>query len=176
MFIALAFTLILSNNTNAQPTKEDSIWRPFRYFVGNWRGKGGGQAGDGKYERSYRVVLSGKFLEARNTAVYPPTEKNPKGETHEDVGYISYDKLRHTFVLRQFHVEGFVNQFAMDSISQDGMRITFTSESIENIPAGWKARETYDILSEDWFRETFELAPSGKEFEVYTIVMLERVK
>jgi hypothetical protein len=46
--------------------------------------------------------------------------------------------------------------------------IVFVTESIENIPAGWRAKETYQILGPDEFVETFELAVSGKEFELYT--------
>jgi hypothetical protein len=112
----------------------------------------------------------------KNKSTYEPQEKNPKGEVHEDIGYISYDRMRKKFVLRQFHVEGFVNQFALDSISSDGKTIVFLSEAIENIPAGWRAKETYHIASENEFTETFELAPLGKEFEVYSKVTLKRVK
>jgi len=50
----------------------------------------------------------------------------------------------------------------------DGKTIVFTSESIENIPAGYRARETYKILSPDEFIEVFETAEPGKEFEVYS--------
>jgi hypothetical protein len=71
-------------------------------------------------------------------------------------------------VLRQFHVEGFVNQFVMTSASADGKTIVFTSESIENIPAGFRARETYKIMGPDEFREIFEIAEPGKDFEVYS--------
>ena len=39
---------------------------------------------------------------------------------------------------------------------------------LENIPAGWRARETYKILGPDEFVEVFELAEPGKNFEVYS--------
>lgn len=71
-------------------------------------------------------------------------------------------------MLRQFHNGGFVNQYAMTSSSADGKMIVFTSESIENIPAGYRARETYKILGPDEFTEVFEVADPGKEFEVYS--------
>ena len=51
----------------------------------------------------------------------------------------------------------------------------FTSEAIENIPAGWRARETYELVGQDEFVETFELAPPGKDFEPYTQSRLRRV-
>jgi hypothetical protein len=65
---------------------------------------------------------------------YPPHEKTPKGEVHEDIGLISYDRGRKAFVLRQFHKEGFVNTYAGAS---DNPRV-FTTEAIENIPAGFR--------------------------------------
>ncbi len=81
---------------------------------------------------------------------------------------MSFDKARKTFVLRQFHVEGFVNQYVMTSSSGDGKTIVFTSETIENIPAGFRARETYKILGPDEFTEVFEIAEPGKDFELYS--------
>ena len=71
-----------------------------------------------------------------------------------------------TFVLRQFHIEGFVNQYRIESISLDKKTIVFISESIENIPPGFRAKETYQILNENEFTETFELAEPGKDFEI----------
>jgi hypothetical protein len=85
----------------------DDAWTPLRFLVGNWSGAGEGESGLSTVTRSYQFVLGGRFLEARNRSVYAPQEKNPKGETHEDLGLFSYDKARAQFVLRQFHVEGF---------------------------------------------------------------------
>jgi hypothetical protein len=55
-------------------------------------------------------------------------------------------------------------------------RIVFTTESIENIPAGWRARETYIVYGPDEFEEIFELAEAGKAFEVYSRARLKRIK
>ena len=63
-------------------------------------------------------------------------------------------------MLRQFHQEGFVNQFAMTPAGEKGT-LVFESEALENIPPAWKARETYDVISPDEFVETFELATTG---------------
>jgi hypothetical protein len=58
-------------------------------------------------------------------------------------------------MLRQFHIEGFVIQYTLDSISRDKKNIRFLSEAIENIPPGFRSRETYKIISKDEFIETF---------------------
>lgn len=153
---------------------EESQWSLFDFFVGTWKGTGGGEPGTGDYERSYCFIFNKKFLEVRNKSTYPPSQNNPKGEIHEDLGYISFDKARHCFVFRQFHVEGFVNQYKLDSVSEDGKRFVFISEAIENIASGWRAKETYQISGENEFTETFELAPPGNDFSVYTSVTLRR--
>jgi hypothetical protein len=112
----------------------------------------------------------------QNKSTYDPQPKNPKGEVHEDWGMISFDKGRKQFVFRQFHIEGFVNQFVMSSPSDNGKTIVFTWESIENIPAGYRARETYKILGADEFLEVFEIAEPGKDFEVYSQGHFKRKK
>ena len=166
--------LLLPALSFAQSAKQDSIWMPFRWFAGTWTGDSEGQPGKGKYERSYTIIFNKKFIEVKNTSTYPPSQQNPKGEVHEDIGFISYDRSRKTFVLRQFHIEGFVNQYKLESISADGKTIIFISEAIENIPAGFRAKETYKITAENEFMEIFELAEPGKEFEVYSKATLRR--
>ena len=103
-----------------------------------------------------------------------PQEKNPKGEVHEDVGFISYDRAAQKLVLRQFHVEGFVNHYVLDRLSEDGRTIVFVTAAIENIPAGWRGRETLQIVSEDEFVETFALAEPGKEYATYSETRFRR--
>ena len=56
----------------------------------------------------------------------------------------------------------------MSSSSADGKTMVFTTDSIENIPAGFRARETYKILGPDEFVEVFEIAEPGKDFETYS--------
>ena len=158
----------------AQTSKQDSLWNPFKFFSGKWKGTGAVENINGKYERSYQFIFNNKFIEVRNKSTYPPSATKPEGEVHQDLGYISYDKSRRTFVLRQFHIEGFVNQYKLDSISPDRKTIVFLSENIENIAPGFQAKESYQLLNENEFIETFELAEPGGTFEVYSKVKLIR--
>lgn len=52
----------------------------------------------------------------------------------------------------------------------------FTSEAIENITPGWRARETYRFVGPDELVEVFELAEPGKDFTTYSETRLERVR
>jgi len=164
----LAFAFVLSSVLTTFSQAKPDVWKPFQHFIGEWKGVGGGQPGTGDYERSYKFIYDGKFIEVRNRSVYAKQEKNPKGEIHEDIGYISYDKTRKLFILRQFHKEGFVTQYKLDDISADGKIIIFVSESIEGLPPGYRAFETYKLNDNNEFTETFEVAEPNKDFEVYT--------
>jgi len=155
--------------------KKQDVWAPFRFFVGSWQGTGEGGSGRSRTERTYNFVLNEKFLQVKNKSVFAPNEKNPKGETHEDIGYFSYDTTRKSFVFRQFHVEGFVNQYILDSLDDEPKTIVFVTESIENIPPGWRAKETYKVLSDEGFTEIFELAAPGKEFKACAKNHLKKV-
>ncbi|HTM20650.1 MAG TPA: heme-binding beta-barrel domain-containing protein [Kofleriaceae bacterium] len=143
------------------------------WLVGRWRGTGHGEPGDATVERSYRFVLRGRFLEVDDKSTYKPQPANPQGEVHEDHGLISHDRGRKLLVLRQFHGEGFVNQYALDSATDNTW--VFESEAIENIPDGYRARETIRRLGPDRFEETFEIAEPDAAFAVYSQATLERV-
>ncbi|HET9747283.1 MAG TPA: hypothetical protein VFP97_16325 [Chitinophagaceae bacterium] len=172
----LILLLLLSLFSDAQMSKRDSLWLTLKPFVGEWKGEGGGKPGQGIYERSYQFILNNRFIEIRNKSTYPPTDKNPKGEVHEDIGYFSYDNAKKTFMLRQFHIEGFVNEFRLESIWPDKKTLVFMTESIENIPAGYRAKETYRLIGDDEIEETFEIAEPDKDFKVYSKVKLVRQK
>lgn len=73
------------------------------------------------------------------------------------------------------HLEGFVNQYLLNNIAEDGHTMSFVTEAIENIAPGWKAKESYQILGPDEFIEIFELAPPDKGFEVYTENHFQRI-
>ena len=168
-------TLVTAQDTSSQaPAKKPDPWQPIRGLLGSWEGDAQGQPGAGKSEREYRLTLKDRFIQVNNKSTYPPQEKNPKGEVHEDVGFISYDRALGKLVMRQFHVEGFVNQYSLDNISADGRTIVFVTTAIENIPSGWRGRETYRFVSDDEFVETFALAEPGKEFATYSETRFRR--
>ena len=113
---------------------------------------------------------------ARNRSEYEPKSPGATPEVHEDLGLYSFDKSARKIVLRQFHGEGFVNEYTLESAGADGKSFDFVTVRIENIAPGWRAKESFRILGADEYVETFSLAEPGKDFAVYTETRLKRVK
>jgi hypothetical protein len=178
LLLALSLLLIAGSNptraAGAQETSSKKSLAPLDFLIGRWEGTSEGQPGNGQVRRKYTRVLGGQFIRVQNQSTYKPQEKNPKGEVHEDVGMFSFDNARLRLVLRQFHTEGFVNQYVHDP-AETG-KLVFTTEAIENIPAGWRARETYIARGADEFEEIFELSEAGKDFELYSHARLNRAR
>ena len=131
---ALLLLMIVPALAHGQVTY-DSLWEPMRYFIGTWSGVGEGESGNSICERNYQWALNGNFIQVRGKTSYAPQDKNPQGEIHEEIGYINYNSVEKNFMLREFHVEGYVNEYRLVSISPDGKKYTFVSFEIENIIA-----------------------------------------
>ena len=163
--------LSVSSGTSAQPTDP---WGSIRFLEGSWRGTSEGEPGRGTVERSYAFVLQDRFIQERNVSTYPPQPANTSGEVHEHWSFFSHDRRRDVLVLRQFHQEGFVNQFALTKSASSARKLVFDSESFENLGT-WRGRETYDIISDDEFIETFELGQPDRPLQVYSRNHFKRV-
>lgn len=175
VFAGLAVMTAAAPHAAPQTTSATDRWAPVRFLLGTWEGTSTGRPGNGTVRREYRFVLREQFIEERNTSTYPPQEGNPKGEVHEHLSYISYDRARKLLLLRQFHVESFVAQYVQDPSPSTG-QLVFVSEALENTPPGWRARETYIVHGPDEFEEIFELAQGDKPFEVYSRTRLRRIQ
>jgi hypothetical protein len=162
LIAAIAFAAVLFTQAATQ-----NPLGPVRFMTGRCSGTGSGEPGKSTVEREYAAVLGGKFIHGKNTSTWAPTKETPKGKVHQDWSIFSHDRGRKRIVMRQFHLEGFVNQYVLEPASESAA-LVFVSEAIENIAPGWRARETYRKLSDDEFEEIFELAAPGKEFELYS--------
>jgi hypothetical protein len=174
---SVILSILLAGPSAARPQSSPSN-DPFAsaaQLVGRWAGTSEGQPGTGQVERQYERILGSKFIQVRNRSRYPPQEKNPKGETHEDIGFLSFDTGRKRLVFRQFHIEGFVNQYLLETNSTSD-RLVWISEAIESISNGFRARETHVFSGRDQLEEIFEIAEPGKGFELYSRSRLTRVR
>jgi hypothetical protein len=173
--LALPFVMAATLPLVGQQSAPADNLAPIAPFIGRWTGTSEGQPGKGTVERDYERALGSRFIRVRNVSTYPPQEKNPKGEKHEEEGFFSFDRPRKRLMLRQFHIESFVVTYVQDLDAKPGT-ISFTGEALENIPTGYRARETYTLTGPDELEEIFELAEPGKDFALYSRTRLKRVK
>jgi hypothetical protein len=167
LFLLLLLTAGLVAPAASQGQSEDDPWKPIRFLEGSWTGTAEGRFGSGTVERAYSFEMDGAYLHERHVSDYPPQERNPEGELHEYWSFFSYDRARGLLVYRQFHDEGIINQFVLnEDLTKDDL-VVFDTESIENFGEGWRARETYRVISNDEFVEQFYLAAPGKEYDLY---------
>ena len=167
----LWIAVMIACSAVAQPAP----WAVLSVFEGKWEGATTGKPGKGHTSREYKFELNGHFLSQRDQSVYQPEDPSAKPVVHEDFGVFSYDSNLKKIVWSQFHSEGFVNEYSLESVSADGKSLEFVTTRIENLP-GFRAKKLYRIVSNDDIEETFLLAPPGKDFDVYTVAHLKRVK
>ena len=147
---------------------QNNVFEQFDYLLGNWAGTGSGFGNEtSKIESEFKSIMKGKYIEVMNDSKFKPTEKKPEGEHHIDKGIISFDKVRKLIVFRQFHIEGYVNQYTLnDSLSSDTV-LVFETETIENFMPGGKAKWTIKKIAENQIETIFEVSFPGKEYTCY---------
>lgn len=162
MLKTLVFTLFLIVPVAALAQEAPDPWKAFRFLEGTWTGTGEGLSGTSTVTQSYEFILGGKFLKITTRSEFPPQEKNPEGEMHEDLSIVSYDTGTKSHIMRAFYVEGFVNTYRLASVSTEGS-LTFITTDIENAPPTTKARLILRRLSDNEMEESFWVAFPGQK-------------
>jgi hypothetical protein len=144
--------------------EEIDKWGDLKYLEGTWQMKKPGV----ENTQTYSFFFHNKFLKMKTKVVFAQTEKNPKGEIHEDMGIFSYDAMKKKLVLRSFHIEGFVNQYILSERSKDGKVLTFTTELVENAPPGTKAKLIFEKINDKEFAQKFFVAWPNKGYSCFS--------
>jgi len=146
---------------------QNKSFEKFDFLMGKWSGNGVGSGNEKSIIHSeFKSIINGTYIEIINDSKFTPTDKNPDGEHHIDKGIISFVKSRKLHVLRQFNIEGYVNQYILnDSLSNDST-LVFETEIIENFVPGGKTRWVLEKNSDIEIKTTFEVSFPGKEYIV----------
>jgi hypothetical protein len=158
VFLILASAPSVARSAEEQPQATPDPWRHLRRLVGTWQGAIDGPLGTGTGSRTYEFVLRDRYLMARHSSVRLPQPKSPKGDNHEEIAIFSHDRSRDTIVLRQFVVEGFVNEYDCVTGPDSVVCTTTHVEGMEGISARW----TVWFMDGYAFEERFELAWPGE--------------
>lgn len=155
---ALAFLLAGSVFSQENPLER------FNNLIGKWEGTGEGFGSSTSIVKSeFNWIMNNNFIEVINRSEFKPTLQKPEGEIHEDFGIISYNKASKVIIYRQYHTEGFYNEYILaDSLSNENI-LVFDTEKIENFVPGGRARETIIIKSNSEIETRFDVGFPGKE-------------
>ncbi len=171
--VTAGLLLALGSSWAAEPEASDP-WKVIRFFVGEWAGTGTGLGGRAETRHRYEPVLEQQFIRMTTRAVFELREGDAEPETHEDIGFFSYDSERRKIMLRQFLSEGFVNTYVLDEVGDDARLLIFNTVSAEGA-SGTRARLRYEILGDDEYRLVLELAPPGRDFFACRDLVMRRV-
>ena len=155
----LFFTCTLIYTTSfSQTTPFDNL----KFVLGAWTGTGNGYGNNtSTVVSSFNFVMNRTYVAVKNESHFKPTEKNPKGEHHIDNGFISYDRARKAVVFRQFHIEGFYNQYVLNNELSTNELLVFETEYIENFVPNGKAKWTIKKISDTEIETYFDLSTGG---------------
>ncbi|MCK3682604.1 hypothetical protein [Maribellus sp. YY47] len=161
-FIAIA-ALIFSVSLQAQNPLEK-----LESLIGKWEGTGEG-FGNSKSNISaeYNWLMDRKFIEVKHHSAFAPTAQNSKGEIHDDWGMISFNKERSVVVFRQYHSEGFFNEYILNTAESNDSTLVFETERIENFVPGGRARFTIRLKAENEIETVFDVGFPGKELACF---------
>jgi len=162
----IVWIIVLSFSINS--SAQNNPLGKFGILIGNWEGTGTGfNSTQSIIQTEFNWIMNQRYIEVKNRSEFQPTIDKSQAEIHEDIGMISYDKARGLYIFRQFHVEGFVNQYFLnDSLSIDG-KLVFESEVIENFVSGGNARFTIIVKNETEIETLFDVGFPGKEMACF---------
>ena len=123
-------------------------WRDFRFLIGEWEARGGGEPGVGRGSFRFALELAGKVLIRTSRVEYEATPERP-AFTHEDLAILYHEGER--VCATYFDSEGHVIRYAVEATSDGCVWLSETAP-------GPRFRLTYRQLRADELSVRFEIA------------------
>lgn len=139
----------------AQQTDRAPNWEGWQFLIGEWKGEGSGDPGQGTGSFSFWPDLNENIIIRKNHAEYPASKDRP-AFSHDDLIIVhkEYDKTRAIYFDNEGHLINYIVHFSEDSSS-----LIFTSEIK---PVEPRFRLTYTKVENGEVKINFEIAPPGK--------------
>lgn len=155
----LLTTALLFVMTVACFGQQNTTWDKWTWLMGEWKGEGSGQPGQGGGTFSFAFDLDQKIIVRKSHSEYPATNNKPE-VIHDDLMIIYLDNNVESRAI-YFDNEGHTINY---SISFADNSIILTSNVIANVPI---FRLTYTLLDNDMINTKFEMSQDGKNFMTY---------
>lgn len=140
--------------------QRDSTWANWSWLIGEWKGEGTGQPGQGGGVFSFKPALDDKVLIRKSHSEYPASNGKP-AIVHDDLMIVYPDFSGTPSKAIYFDNEGHTINY---SIAVSDKVIVFLSEKTANIPV---FRLTYTRLDAKTVDVTFEISRDGATFKTY---------
>jgi hypothetical protein len=153
----LVTLLTFAFNSFAQ---QNPSWANWSWLIGEWKGEGGGQPGQGGGTFSFQPDLDGKILVRKSHSEYPASSSRP-AIVHTDLMIVSLDNGGNPTKAIYFDNEGHTINY---TISYEPNTIILLSDKIQNTPF---FRLTYSLLDNNEVNIRFEMSQDGEKFTTY---------
>jgi hypothetical protein len=149
--------------------QQDKNWDKWIWLIGDWKGEGGGQPGQGGGTFSFSFDLDKNIIVRKSHSEYPATENKPK-ITHDDLMIVYVDAIDSSIKAIYFDNEGHIINY---SVVNTNKSITLTSFKTSNAPI---FRLTYDLLENGMVNTRFEMSRDGVNFMTYVEGKSRKIK
>lgn len=150
----------------------------FRYFLGEFSGEGESDWGycNKRSSYSYPFNLSGNFIKLEWELSFPRQKDNQIGDFTRGVGFITYDRVRETFILSLFMSEGYIENY-VGNYNPIKEEFLFELKDSSNLPQNLEALVKIKILNNDEFEEVYSWRMNKEEdFHTYLKIHNHRIK
>lgn len=149
----LAFTITSFGQNNIS-------WEKWNRLIGEWKGEGGGQPGQGGGTFSFSFDLDNKIVVRKSHSFYPATDNKPE-VIHDDLMIIYPDGNTDKTKAIYFDNEGHIINY---DVTYTDRSITLTSIKVPDSPV---FRLTYTLLENEILNTKFEMSRDGINYITY---------
>ena len=137
-----------------------TAWSKWSWLIGEWKGEGNGQPGQGGGTFTFNQDLNNKILVRKSHSEYPATSGKP-ATVHDDLLIVYLDLSANPSKAIYFDNEGHTINY---SITYADNLIVLLSDKIPNVPI---FKLTYTSLDKNTIDTKFEMSRDGEKFMTY---------
>ncbi len=165
----LYLTALLVMGITTCVAQQTATWEKWSWLMGQWKGEGNGQPGQGGGIFTFSPDLNDKILVRKSHSEYPATSSKPS-IVHDDLMVVYLDLSGAPSKAIYFDNEGHTINY---SISYADKTIILTSDKIPNAPI---FKLTYTSLDNDTIDTKFEISRDGEKFMTYIEGKSKKIK
>jgi hypothetical protein len=165
ILISIALLGVITNSFSQQSVN----WDKWNWLIGEWKGEGSGQPGQGGGTFSFTFDLDKNIIVRNSHSEYPASENRP-AVVHDDLMIVYPDFQGIPTKAIYFDNEGHTINY---SIAYSEKTIVFLSEKINNAPF---FRLTYTLFDNGSVNTKFEMSQDGENFTTYIEGKSEKVQ